>query len=374
MRSLPITPYCGESYGRYGLKSGGASWCISTAVRHPELITRALAIAGCAWALGPGGSVPAAERPVGPSAPLQEELAALARQARPGTLGVTVTDLRSGRTWRINADRSYPMMSVFKAPLGATVLSEVDQGRISLDRTVDIRRKDLMMEGVSEIAASFRGDRETFTVRQLLAAAVSHSDNTAADVLLKIAGGPRNVTAFLRAHGLRHMRVDRGEQEIAGEFQQRNARHAPTAPETAAQRAARLRRGYQAYLRDPRDRTTPDDAAIFLRKLWRGELLSPGSTRRLLSLLYAQTVPDRLRAGIPADVRLADKCGTSYSVDGRTAAFNDMGILTWPDGHTVIVAAFLTASRAPEARMNAIFGSIARAVVADLRAVPPAAP
>jgi beta-lactamase class A len=203
-----------------------------------------------------------------------------------------------------------------------------------------------MTSGRSEIARSFHGDHETFTLRQLLAAAVSHSDNTAADVLLGLVGGPGAVTAFLRAHGILHMRVDRSEEDIAQEFQQQ---------------------GYAAYLKDPRDRTTADDAALFLLKLWQGKLLSVASRQYLLNLLYAQRVPNRLRAGIPAHVRLADKCGTSYTIDGMTAAFNDIGILTWPDGHTVIVAAFLTASNAPATRMNALYESIARAVVTDLR-------
>lgn len=48
-----------------------------------------------------------------------------------------------------------------------------------------------------------------------------------------------------------------------------------------------------------------------------------------------------------------------------TAAFNDIGILTWPDGHTVIVAAFLTGSHAPETRMSALFKTLAGDVVDD---------
>jgi len=335
-------------------------------MKSARFVSIALACAGCAFALGCAQSAHATHRADPAPASLQSGLAALAAQARPGTLGITVSDLRTGRTWRINADRAYPMMSVFKAPLGATVLSKVDQGKISLDQTVIIRRGDLMTEGVSAIAATFRGDHEAFTVRQLLAAAVSHSDNTAADVLVRLVGGPRAVTAFLRAHGILHMRVDRDEAAIAREFQQPGALRAVDGREAPAQRDIRLRRGYEAYLQDPRDRTTPDAAARFLRKLWRGELLSASSNRYLLSLLYAQTVPNRLRAGLPADVRLADKCGTSYTLDGMTAAFNDIGILTWPDGHTVIVAAFLTAPHAPETRMNALFKAIAGTVATDL--------
>ena len=49
-----------------------------------------------------------------------------------------------------------------------------------------------------------------------------------------------------------------------------------------------------------------------------------------------------------------------------TAAFNDIGILTWPDGHTVIVAAFLMASHAPDERRRALFKRIAQVVVSDL--------
>jgi len=326
-----------------------------------RLLEAALAVAACAGLPGIGHSAHAAGAAVPRSASLQSALVELAARARPGILGITVVDLATGRSWRVNAERAYPMMSVFKAPLGATVLAQAESGKLSLDRTVIVRRADLVTGGVSRITATFQGDHETFSVRQLLAAAVSNSDNTAADVLLELVGGPHVVTAFLRAHGIRAMRVDRGEEEIAREFEEGGA----------AQVIGR--RGYEAYLKDPRDRTTPDDAALFLRKLWRRELLSDAATRQLLGLLYAQTVPDRLRAGIPADVRLADKCGTSASVDGMTAAFNDIGILTWPDGRTVIVAAFLTASPLPGSRMNALFAAIARTVAADLHpGVPPA--
>lgn len=325
-----------------------------------------LAIGLCVAAVAASQQAGAAVSDLGYTTSLQHALMRLADQARPGTLGITVSDLQSGRTWRVNAGRPFPMMSVFKAPLGATVLSQVDGGTLSLDQKVIIRRKDLRTSGVSRIAANFHGDRETFTVRQLLEAAVSHSDNTAADMLLRVVGGPSHVTAFLRDHGIRGIRVDRGEREIAEQFHEEDTLRAIGRNETPAQRDARLRQGYAAYLKDPRDRATPDAAAQFLKELWQDRLLTASSTRLLLTLLYGQTVPDRLRAGIPPGIRIADKCGTSYTVDGRTAAFNDIGVLTWPDGHTVIVAAFLTDSHMPDARKSALFKATAEAVVAGL--------
>lgn len=294
---------------------------------------------------------------------LQRSLEALARRARPGVLGVTVLDLQSGATLRVNADRPFPMMSVFKAPLAAAVLDRVDRGELSLEQPVPIARADLR-DGRSAIRANFQGERMTFTVRQLLTDAVSNSDNTAADALVRVVGGPAIVTAFLREHGIERMHVDMDEGGIAAIFAALEGASSPPSGETAEDRGKRLRRGYEAFLADSRNRSTPDAAAMFLRKLWQGELLSRGSTRHLLDLLYAQTTPVRLRAALPAGVRLADKCGTSATVAGLTAAFNDIGILTWPDGHAVIVAAFLTASPASEAERDALFADLARKVTA----------
>lgn len=290
---------------------------------------------------------------------LQGRLEALAQRARPGTLGIVVLDPKNGATWRVNASRAYPMMSVFKAPVGAAVLARIDHGDLSFDQTAVLTRDELESGPVRD---HFRGDRMTFTVRQLLTAAVSHSDNTAVDALIKLVGGPGVVTEFLRTHGIEGMRVDMGEAGIGRIFS--NA--TPPANETPEQELQRQHRGYAAFMADPRNRSTPEAAVMFLRKLRDKELLSPASTHYLIDLMRGQTVPRRLRAGLPAHVDLADKCGTSYTLGNITAAYNDIGILTWPDGHTVIVAAFLTASSAPQGERDAIFAELGRDIAEAL--------
>ncbi|NID05127.1 class A beta-lactamase [Luteibacter jiangsuensis] len=299
----------------------------------------------------------------GTDAHLRDTLAQLAERAKPGTLGVTVVDMETHERTRINADRGYPMMSVFKAPVAAAVLAEVDAGKIALDQEVTIGRKDVVGgSAVPSIGAHFAGGQMRFTVERLLVAAVSESDNTAVDALIRLLGGPAVVTRYLRDHGIDGMRVDLSEGDVSHIFD--DTANGQTIPEneTEAALAVRRQRGYQAFMVDVRNTTTPDAAADFLEKLWRGKLLSAASTQRLLRLMYDQTVPNRLRAGLPPGVRFADKCGTSYTLDGQTAAFNDIGIVTWPDGHTVIVAAFLTGSRADAKTRNALFADIARAI------------
>jgi beta-lactamase class A len=199
-----------------------------------------------------------------------------------------------------------------------------------------------------------------FTVRRLLSAAVSESDNTAVDALIKLVGGPKVVTQFLRNHGIESMRVDLSEGDVGHIF--RDSTNGRSVPKGESEIAAlsRRRRGYRAYLEDPRNRTTPDAAADFLEKLSAGQLLSQESTKRLIDLMYGQTLPSRLRAGLPKGTRFADKCGTSYTLDGQTAAFNDIGIITTPDGRTIIVAAFLAASHADKAAREELFAEIGK--------------
>jgi beta-lactamase class A len=300
-----------------------------------------------------------------PDARLQQSLSKLADRALPGMLGVTVIDRDTHARIRINADSAYPMMSVFKAPAAAAVLAQVDAGRIRLNQQVTISRKDLVDgAAVPSIGAHFSGEQMHFTVERLLVAAVSESDNTAVDALLRLVGGPRVVTDFLRTNGIDGMRVDLGEGDVSRIFD--DTANGQTIPKDETDQAAlaRQQRGYRAYLADPRNRTTPDAAAEFLEKLWSGQLLSKDSSKRLLDLMYGQTTPNRLRAGLPAGVRFADKCGTSYSVDGETAAYNDIGIITWPNGHTMIVAVFLTGSKADKKTRDALFTEIGNDVSA----------
>jgi len=88
-------------------------------------------------------------------------------------------------------------MSVFKLPLGAAALSEVDAGRLNLAETVDLEGEDLSPP-LSPIADAWPG-RTIYTLGELFDAALRDSDNTAADVLMRRIGGPGAVSAWLQA-------------------------------------------------------------------------------------------------------------------------------------------------------------------------------
>lgn len=294
---------------------------------------------------------------------LQQALDAAVQRARPGTLGIAVLDVRSGARAGVHVDQPFPMMSVFKAPVAAAVLAQIEEGSLSLAQEVTVTRADLQGgSAVPSVGEEFKSGKTSFTIERLLRGAVSESDNTAVDVLLRVMGGPRAVMAFLHAHGIEDMRVDMDEAGISEIFNDLKPGQAVPSDESDQAFEQRRQRGYRAFLADPRNRSTPAGAVEFLRKLQAGELLSPASTQHLLRQMAAQVMPNRLRAGVPQGVRFADKAGTSAAQQGRTAAFNDIGIMSWPDGRTVIIAAFLSDSPASGKERDALFADLARSV------------
>jgi beta-lactamase class A len=297
---------------------------------------------------------------------LDKEVTALVARARPGLLGFGVMNLESGQIWTLNGERAFPMQSVFKMLVGAAVLAEVDAGRLALSETVSIGAKQLSPPH-SPIADAWPG-RTIYTIEELLVEAVSNSDNTAADVLMKRIGGPGAVTAWLQSKKVDELRVDRYERELQPEALGMGSfrlawKGAGFATALASVPPERRSAAMQAYLRDPRDTATPRGMLVFLSRLDAGELLSAGSTRRLIAIMAASPRgPERLKAGLPSNAVFAHKIGTGATDRGVSSAYNDVGILTLADRRSYALAAFLTGSTAPSEARAALLADLGRAV------------
>jgi beta-lactamase class A len=260
------------------------------------------------------------------------------------------------------------MQSVFKLPLGAAVLAEVDAGRLALTDTLTLTDKELSPPW-SPIADAWPG-RTAYTVDELLTAALADSDNTAADLLMKRIGGPGAVSAWLQGKNITEVRVDRYEREVQPDVYGMASFRATWKGAAAFDAAeatvppAKRRVAMLAYMADPRDTSTPRGMLGLLRRLDGGELISPASTRKLLTiLLNGSRGADRIKAGLPADARFAHKPGTSGTDQGLNAAFNDVGIFTLADRRSYAIAAFLTGSTAPETARAALFADLGRVAV-----------
>jgi beta-lactamase class A len=292
----------------------------------------------------------------------------IADRATPGILGVAVYDFKTGSAQGVNLSRPFSLQSVFKVFVAATVLAQVDAGKLSLDQTLTLRPEDLRDEWSNDAAVG-----GTFPVRDLLQKALVDSGNSAADALLHLVGGPEKVTAWLRGNGIDSIRIDRDLRTLGREESGVPATLSPgrNASALASQVSESERRAaFKRAQADPRDTATPEGALRFLVALKKGDLLTSASTDLLLEWMHeAKTGQGRLQAGFPSQTVLAHKTGTSPTFEGVTLATNDMGIATLPDGRTLAIVAFLAnATGSAEAR-DGVLAACAR-VAAQSAATP----
>jgi beta-lactamase class A len=313
-----------------------------------------------------------------PDSALQARLAAIVRTA-PGHCGIAVKHLGTGAVARVNADSAIPLLSVVKLPVALVVLDGVDQGRWSLTTPVTLVSQDMHPRG-------WLGDRYPrgggrVSVHKLLDLMITRSDNTSADALMRLVGGPDAVTEWLKRHGIENLRVDRTERGLGNDWHglPPGADTAGSAEDIRKQRAQVSEvvqdSAVSAMLRDPRDTGTADACVLVLERLWRGELLSAAMTDTLKSVLFrCRTAPRRLPAQLPRGTKVARKTGTGGTWKGVTIAINDVGVIRLPDGDEVAIAVLVGETRGPVRRAERTIARVARAVYdawgADSKASP----
>jgi beta-lactamase class A len=299
----------------------------------------------------------------------QERLKNLDVSAAQGKVGIGVLDLNSGQSWFLNGKQRFPMQSVYKLPSAIAVLKQVDEGKISLKQLVTIMRQDFA-PGWSPIIKEFKGDRVQIPLRNVLESSVGISDNTAADALVRLLGGPQQVNAILGKLQIRNIRVDRLEQQMQPESVGLKNFQPELADEQKYKEAVEKipdrdkKAALQKYLSDPRDTATPEAMVDLLAKLNSNQLLSENSTALLLKIMTdSPTGQKRLKAGLPENWSIAHKTGTGADVLGINTATNDVGIATSPDGKRVAIAVFIAGSKAPLEEREKVMSNIASRVV-----------
>jgi beta-lactamase class A len=281
-------------------------------------------------------------------------------------LGAAVLNLKTREISSVNGDVPLPLQSVFKLPLGIYVMHLAEQGKLALHDQVTFSKTDLSIF-YSPITDAFDA-RQVYTVRELVTAGVSDSDNTAADWLLKRVGGPKALTRFFQSRGFHHFRVDRYEHELQPEsvglpLSSGRMTDADAYRRYRSEVPIEVRRaGMQRYLSDPRDRMSANDAVMLLARLDAGQLLTAAHTQELMKVLLATpAAPDRLKAGVPGGALVYHKTGTSADVESLNGATNDIGIIALPDGTRLAVAAFLSGSSLPADDRARVLASVAAA-------------
>jgi beta-lactamase class A len=289
-----------------------------------------------------------------------------------GKVGVAVQSIDDDWTVTSNGDLKLPQQSVSKLWVAMTVLDQIDQGRISLATPYTVTKQDLTLFH-QPIAALVKDDGYKTTVGELLQRALTQSDNTANDCLLRLAGGPNAVRAFLAKRAIADIRFGPGErllQSFTAGLEWKPEYSTGRAFEVARARIPASTRmdAFERYIADPPDGAAPRAIATALARLKRGELLSPTSTQYLIGTMESsRTGRQRMRGAVPEGWTFGHKTGTGQDFGRRTAGYNDVGFLIAPDGKAYAIAVMIGDTNKTIPERQALMQAVVLAVVTNYR-------
>jgi len=263
-----------------------------------------------------------------PSEPFADALNDLEKRSG-GRLGVALLDTGSGRRVEHRGGERFAMCSTFKLLASTFVLARVDRGEERLTRRMTFTKEEIQPH--SPLTEPHVGG-EGMTMEELCFAAMTQSDNTAANMLLESFGGPAGLTGYLRTIGDEVTRLDRTEITLN-----------------------------TAIPGDPRDTTTPAAMLGDLRRILLGDVLKPGSRAKLVEWMVANLTGDaRVRAGLPKTWKVGDKTGS-----GDYGTTNVVGAIWPPARKPVLFAVYLTETKLGDDARNAIHAEVGRMIARE---------
>lgn len=265
---------------------------------------------------------------------LNDKISKIAEMTK-GPVGAAVMLIEDGKIVAFNGDQRFPMQSVYKFPIAMAVLDQVDTGRLSLDKMIRFDKSDYVGDKQhSPIRDEFPEGAE-MSINELMRFMVSESDGSACDILLKAIGGTTKAEMYLRRIGIKNVKIATDEKAMG------------TGDESVQ---------YENWAK-------PKEMAKLLRIFFLGKDNLSASSRAFLMKLMIETPTgmNRLKGKLPAETIVAHKTGTSNTVNGITRATNDVGIITLPDGRHLIVAVFVSDTKADAKVREAVIADIAKA-------------
>jgi beta-lactamase class A len=284
-----------------------------------------------------------------------------------GDVGIAVRDVQTGWTTHYDGATYFPQQSVSKFWVALTALQKADRGEIDLNKPVVVRKSDLTLFH-QPIASLVSGGGYHTTIGDLIYRAITQSDNTANDFVLWRAGGPNAVRNFLASNSIAGIRFGPGERVMQAKIAGMEWKSSMVGQGFYRARAAlpmsTRRNAFEQYIDDPIDGATPLGIVNALARLQRGELLSPEMTRRMLTTMSnTRTGRQRLKGGLAPGWKLAHKTGTGQVLNSTQAGYNDIGIVTAPDGRDYAVAVMIRRTSAPIPQRMAMMQNVVRAVI-----------
>lgn len=250
-------------------------------------------------------------------------------------VGVSIVGNNGEDTIAVNAERHFPMQSVFKFHIAVTMLSEIDKGNFSLDQKIKIQKKDLVPGTYSPIREKYP-EGTTLTIAEILKYMVSQSDNIGCDILLRLLGGPQVVENYFLNNKFKDISIKINEEVMQNNWDLQ----------------------FQNW-------TTPNAANQVLESFYSNsqKLLSQKSHDFIWKIMReTATGLDQLKGKLPKGTVVAHKTGWSgrNKTTGITAAVNDVGVVFLPTGQHFFISVFITDSKEDKTTNAKIIADIAK--------------
>jgi beta-lactamase class A len=264
---------------------------------------------------------------------LQREIGAIAADAH-GKVAAACSLPDSAVNCDLDPDAHPPMQSVFKFPLAVTALHLIETEEFSLDQPIRFLASDRILPHThSPLQDKYPNAEVDVPLRELLRLAVSESDNVAADIVLRVIGGPEMVNGYTKSIGVTGFHLEDDERGLSLDV------------------ATQYRNWFE-----------PAGAVQLLRRISDNSPLTPEHTQILLNWMEnASTGLHQIKGGLPLGTIVMHKTGRSGTVGGVAFATNDVGLITLPDGRRLAIAIFVADSTADDATRDAVIARIAKA-------------
>ena len=251
-----------------------------------------------------------------------------------GVVGFAMLNIEGRDTLSYNGRLHLPMQSVMKFPIAITVLHQVDKGDLSLDQLIPITKSDLP-KTYSPLRDKFPEGNVNISIKDLLSYMVSLSDNNACDILLKLLGGTIVVDDYMHSFGIKQIAIKATEFEMAQNWEAQ----------------------YTNWVE-------PKEMVRLLDIVTKPAIFSKSSKDYLWQLMEAtSTGPKQIKGLLPEYIKVAHKTGRSSTNEkGVTAATNDVGVITLPNGKHLAIAVFITNSTADLGTRESVIAQIAKSV------------
>ncbi|QNL49655.1 class A beta-lactamase, subclass A2 [Olivibacter sp. SDN3] len=231
--------------------------------------------------------------------------------ARNAEVGVSILGIEDDDTLCVNGDKHYPMISVFKFQIALTVLSKVDNGELSLNQKLFIKKSELLEKTWSPFREKYPGGNIYITLKESLQWMISQSDNNICDILIRLVGGIQAIERFIDSPNF----IARNDEE--GMHRNWDAQYVNT--------------------------ITPNFSTQQLKQFYEGKILTKPTTKFLYETMVETVVGlNRIKGKLPENQEVAHRPGSSFTNDeGLTAAINDVGIVQLPNGKHFAIAVFV---------------------------------